>query len=76
VQLRRKFTDAAELLRAKVEWGGRNVGVAELVARTLAEHCLVLVNDEITEHYIYNDEFAAFLTDFLAGKPFWLKKPP
>jgi tRNA nucleotidyltransferase (CCA-adding enzyme) len=75
VQLRRKFTDAAELLRTKVESGGRNVGVAELVARTLAEHCLVLVNDEITEHYVYNDEFAAFLTDFLAGKPFWLKKP-
>jgi tRNA nucleotidyltransferase (CCA-adding enzyme) len=74
VELPRKFTDAAELLKAKVAGGGRNAGVAELVAEALREHFLVLVDEEITEHYVYNEGFAAFLTEFLSGKPFWLHK--
>jgi hypothetical protein len=47
--------------------------VAELVANALREHFLVLAGDEIVHHYIYNEEFAAFLTAFLSGKPFWLE---
>ncbi|MCW4009362.1 MAG: CCA tRNA nucleotidyltransferase [Candidatus Bathyarchaeota archaeon] len=72
VELTRKFTDATELLKARVAGGGRNAGVAELIAKALKEHFLVLVCEEVTEHYIYNEGFAEFLTDFLSGKPFWL----
>jgi tRNA nucleotidyltransferase (CCA-adding enzyme) len=73
VELPRKFTDAAEFLRAMLKSGGRAVGVAELVAKALTEGFLVLLGDEVTEHFMYNVEFAQFLTEFLSGKPFWLE---
>ena len=73
VELPRKFTDAVELLRAKVGSGGRELGVAELVANALRETFLILIGEEITEHYVYNKGFAEFLTGFLSGKPFWLE---
>ena len=73
VELRRKFIDAAEFLREKVESGGRDSGVAELVAQALRDSFLVLVGDDVTGHFIYNEGFAEFLTDFLSGKPFWLE---
>ena len=72
VELRRKVTDAADFLREKVDSGGREIGVAELVAKALRDNFLVLVGDEATGHYVYNEGFAEFLTDFLSGKPFWL----
>jgi tRNA nucleotidyltransferase (CCA-adding enzyme) len=73
VELHRKVTDAAEFLRAKIDSGGRDIGVAELVAIALRDNSLVLVGDEVTGHYVYNAGFAEFLTDFLSGKPFWLE---
>jgi tRNA nucleotidyltransferase (CCA-adding enzyme) len=73
VEQRRKFIDAAEFLREKVESGGRDSGVAELVAQALRDSFLVLVGDDVTGHFIYNVGFAEFLTDFLSGKPFWLE---
>ena len=73
VELPRKFTDAAELLRTRVTSGGREIGVAELVAKALRENFLILVGEEVTEHYVYNQGFAEFLTGFLSGKPFWLE---
>jgi tRNA nucleotidyltransferase (CCA-adding enzyme) len=73
VELPRKFTNAAELLRARVTSGGREIGVAELVAKALRKSFLVLVGEEVTEHYVYNEGFAEFLTGFLSGKPFWLE---
>jgi tRNA nucleotidyltransferase (CCA-adding enzyme) len=73
VEISRKFTDAAEFLRDKVGSGGRNIGVAELISEALRKDGLVLVGEEITEHYIYNAGFASFLTDFVSGKPFWLE---
>ena len=72
VELRRKFTDAVALLKAKVKSGGRDVGVAELIAQALRKNLNILVNSEVTEVYA-NGDFAEFLTDFLAGKPFWLE---
>jgi tRNA nucleotidyltransferase (CCA-adding enzyme) len=73
VELSRKFTDAAEFLKAKIESGGRNIGVAELISEAVRKVGLVLVGEDITEHYIYNAGFASFLTDFVSGKPFWLE---
>ncbi len=73
VELRRKFTNAVDFMEEKLKDGGKNAGVAELVSQALKKELKITVNDEITKIYTDNEEFAAFLTDFLDGKPFWLK---
>jgi tRNA nucleotidyltransferase (CCA-adding enzyme) len=73
VELQRHFTDVVEFLREELKEGGRNIGVAELVSQALKEKYGILVNNEICEVYIGHRDFAEFLTDFLKGKPFWLK---
>ena len=73
VELPRKTTDAQELLKDKLAVGGKNAGVADLIAKAMQKKLKVLVNDEVIEVYEKNNDFAAFLTDFLLGKPFWLK---
>jgi hypothetical protein len=71
--LPRKTTDAVALLREKLADGGKNAGVAELIAKAMRKNLQVRVNGEVLEVYRGNEEFAVFLTDFLCGKPFWLK---
>jgi tRNA nucleotidyltransferase (CCA-adding enzyme) len=72
VELQRRFQDVVELLKEKLEDGGRNIGVAELMAQAFRENLSVLVNSEVVQVYRGNKEFAEFLTGFLSGKPFWL----
>jgi tRNA nucleotidyltransferase (CCA-adding enzyme) len=73
VLVRRKFTDACDLLREKLKDGGRNAGVAEGISHVLRGDFKVLVNEEIVEVYERNSEFAVFLTEFLHGRPRWLE---
>jgi hypothetical protein len=73
VNLPRNYVDACELLRAKLQDGGKKLGVADLVAKALKESFSVKVNEEIADIYQQNEDFAIFLTDFLDGKPSWLK---
>lgn len=73
VELPRKTTDAVVLLKEKLADGGKNVGVADLIAKAIQKNLKVLVNGEALEVYEGNRDFAEFLTDFLSGKPFWLK---
>ena len=73
VMLPRKTTDAVALLKEKLADGGKNAGVAELIARSIQKKLNVLVNSEISKVYEENSDFQEFLTDFLLGKPFWLK---
>ena len=73
VMLPRKTTDAAALLTEKLADGGKNAGVAELIAQSIRKNHKILVNAEIGAAYEENVDFAEFLTDFLSGKPFWLK---
>jgi len=73
VQLRRKYTDACALLRERLKDGGKRAGVAEGIAQKLRKGFRVLVNEEITETYGKNSEFAVFLTEFLSGRPTWLE---
>ena len=73
VELHRNFTDAVRLLGEKLMEGGRSVGVAELISQTLKEEFRIMVNNEVSGVYMRNRGFAEFLTDFLAGKPFWLE---
>ena len=73
VEVPRKTTDAVALLKERLADGGKNAGVADLIAKSIRKNLKVLVNDEIAEIYEENGDFAEFLTDFLSGKPFWLK---
>jgi len=73
VELARKNIDAAELLKVKLADGGKNAGVADLIAKIIQKNLKVLVNSEVLEVYEGNEDFAEFLTGFLIGKPFWLK---
>jgi len=73
VELRRSFKDCVALLKEKLEDGGRNIGVAELISQAFREKFRILVNSEVTEVYKGNRDFAEFLTDFIRGKPFWLE---
>ena len=68
----RKNIDAAALLREKLADGGKNVGVAELIASAVKGELKVLVNGEVLKVYVENSAFAVFLTEFVVGKPFWL----
>ncbi len=73
VVVQRKTVDAAELLKDKLTDGGKNAGVADLIAKSIKKNPKILVNNEISAVYAENTDFAMFLTDFLTNKPFWLK---
>ena len=73
VTLPRKTTDAVALLKEKLAGGGKNAGVADLIAESIRKNLKVMANGEIGEVYAANADFAEFLTEFLSGKPFWLK---
>ena len=73
VMVPRKTTDAVALLKDKLLDGGKNAGVAELIAKSIQKKLNILNNTEINSVYLENDDFAEYLTDFLLGKPFWLK---
>ncbi len=73
VMLPRKSTNAASLLKEKMADGGKNAGVAELIAEAAKKNLSVPVGGEILKVYVENSDFAVFLTEFLVGKPFWLE---
>jgi tRNA nucleotidyltransferase (CCA-adding enzyme) len=74
VEMKRKHTDIVNLLLDKLEGGGRSLGVAELVSQALVKDLEILVSEDIRELYSTSPEFAAFLTEYLDGKPAWLDK--
>ncbi len=73
VEVPRKYTDAVAFLCEKLRKGGKNTGVADLISQALNDGFKPLVNGEVSEVYSGNQAFAEFLTEFLDGKPFWLK---
>ena len=72
-EIKRKYTDIVELLRAELKKGGRQVGVAERVSKALADKVVVLVNEQIASTYRTNHDFAEFLSEYIQGKPKWLQ---
>jgi tRNA nucleotidyltransferase (CCA-adding enzyme) len=74
VEVQRKYTDACTLLRERLKDGGKNAGVAEGISHVLKKGFKVFVNEEIVEAYEKNREFAAFLSEFLSGRPKWLAR--
>jgi tRNA nucleotidyltransferase (CCA-adding enzyme) len=73
VELPRKCINAAALLKEKLSDGGKNAGVAELVADAIKTDLKVLLDNEVLMLYTEHSDFAVFLSQFMAGKPFWLK---
>ena len=73
VELPRKSTNASLLLKDKLVDGGKNAGVADLIVQLIQKNLKILVNGEVLEVYDSSGNFAEVLTDFLSGKPFWLK---
>ncbi len=73
VEVRRAYTDIVSLIRDELKDGGRKIGIANTVSKALAKEFDVLVNEEITGLYMSNREFAKFLTEYLKGKPTWLR---
>jgi tRNA nucleotidyltransferase (CCA-adding enzyme) len=74
VMLPRKNADAVALLKEKLADGGKNAGVADLIADAIKQDLKVLVGGDVLEVYKNNSDFAEFLTDFLSAKPFWLRE--
>jgi len=72
VEIRRKYTDVVDLLLEKLGDGGRRVGVADLISRSVAKSLEVLVNEEALKVYSFSPKFAKFVTEYLEGKPRWL----
>jgi hypothetical protein len=71
--IRRKYTDVVDLLKDKLSDGGRRIGVGYWISRSIIEGFEVFSDEEILEFYLSNQEFANFLTEYLRGKPSWLK---
>jgi tRNA nucleotidyltransferase (CCA-adding enzyme) len=72
VDVQRKYTDVAKLLKEKLVHGGRGIGVAEIVSKSAVGSLEVLVNEEVLKLYSAHPEFAKFLTEHLKDKPRWL----
>lgn len=73
VELKRRLTDVVRLMKEKLQDGGRNMGVAELMSQAFQQKLEVLVNSEVVDVYRVHKDFAEFLTSFLSGKPSWLE---
>jgi tRNA nucleotidyltransferase (CCA-adding enzyme) len=72
VDLPRKTTDVVAFLKDKLADGGKNSGVADLIAKSIQKKFNLMVDSEIIKVFEENPDFAEFFMDFLSGKPFWL----
>ncbi|MCD6241890.1 CCA tRNA nucleotidyltransferase [Candidatus Bathyarchaeota archaeon] len=73
VEVRRKYPDVTGLLREKLRNGGKNAGMASLIAEGIKREFKIYLNEEIVDFYVSNEDFAKFLTDYLDGRPKWLR---
>lgn len=72
IEKKRRYTDAVDLLVDNLKNGGKNLGVASLVSQAFRDSLEILINDEISNFYSMNSNFAFFLTKYLIGRPRWL----
>jgi len=73
VEIKRKHTSVVGLLSEKLKEGGRHVGVAAFISQAIKKTVEISVDEEVLELCSANPEFAKFLTQYLKGKPSWLK---
>jgi len=73
VEVPRKNRDVALFLKEKLAGGGKNSGVADMIAEALKKNLMILIDLDVAEVYSKDNGFAMFLTEFLVSKPFWLE---
>ncbi len=73
VDRKRRYTDVVELFREKLANGGKDLGLASQVLEAFSSSYEVLVDSEAQSFYRSHRGFRVFLTEFLVGKPSWLR---
>jgi tRNA nucleotidyltransferase (CCA-adding enzyme) len=73
VDVQRRYTDVVKLLNEKLGDNGESVGLAEFVSKAIADSLEVTLKDKALKLYSGSPEFAKFLTEYLEGKPRWLR---
>jgi len=74
VETKRRYTDVVKLVEDKVNGRGmQRLVLPDLIAKSARKDLEVLVNEECLGLYSSNLEFAKFLTEFLDGRPRWLR---
>lgn len=76
VAVRRQYGDAVSLLSDKLKDGGRGVGVASRLSKSVKGSLKILLGEEVVPTYSSNREFAKFLSSYLAAEPPWLSGTP
>ena len=69
---KRRWPNAIEFLRERLRNGGKEAGVARLLAKHVARGFNILSDEAITELCGELEGFKEFLIDFLTGRPRWL----
>jgi len=73
VETRRLYTDVASLLKDQLKDSGSELGVANPISEALSVHFEILTDTEIADLYQADSGFAEFLTEYLSGRPRWLR---
>ena len=73
VLLNRIHNDAISFIKEKLMYDDKNLGIPKPILNAFKRKLRIFVNYEITDQYRNNKEFAAIVSSFLEGKPFWLK---
>ncbi|HXY83380.1 MAG TPA: CCA tRNA nucleotidyltransferase [Candidatus Saccharimonadales bacterium] len=71
IQTRRQNISAIQLLRSNLKTGGRQVGVASLLANSIKKRLQLFEGNKIEPLITTNDEFAKYLRVYLSGRPIW-----
>ena len=71
VEKRRLVVSASVLLKSALRSGGKDVGVASLLAESFKKKLQVLENERIGKLIVSNMEFAKAMRIYLSGRPAW-----
>jgi tRNA nucleotidyltransferase (CCA-adding enzyme) len=71
VEKRRSVVSANALLKTTLRLGGKNVGVASLLAASFRKRLQILENERIGRLVGSNTEFARAMRTYLSGRPAW-----
>lgn len=69
---KKSHNNAKSLIKEKLIYGDQNISIPKLVSKSFKNNLQILINNEISNQYKINQDFAKFLSMFLLEKPFWL----
>lgn len=71
VEKRRSVVSANALLKSALRSGGKDIGVASLLAKSFRKRLLILENERIGRLIVSNAEFAKAMRTYLSGRLAW-----